>query len=47
VAAGEETKAAHTVAVAQSPYSPLPISEGARRILWAIREREQGRERGV
>jgi hypothetical protein len=47
VAAGEETKAAHAVAVAQAPHSPLPISEGARRVLRAIREREQGRERGV
>jgi hypothetical protein len=47
VAAGEATKAAHAVAVTLAPDSPLPISEGARRILRAIREREQGRERGV
>jgi hypothetical protein len=46
VAAGEETKAAHAVAVAEAPDSPLPIGEGAKRILRAIRECEQGRERG-
>ena len=47
VAAGEETRAAHAGAVAQAPDSPLPISEGARRILRAIREREAGRETDV
>ena len=37
----------HPETVAQAPDAPLPISEGARRILRAIREREQGRERGL
>ena len=37
----------HPETVAQAPDTPLPISEGARRILRAIREREQGRERGL
>jgi hypothetical protein len=37
----------HPDTVAQAPDTPLPISEGAQRILWAIREREQGRERGL
>jgi len=46
VAAGEEVKAAHAVAVALAPETPRPIREGARRILRAIREREQGRESG-
>jgi hypothetical protein len=36
----------HPETVAQAPVTPLPISEGARRILRAFREREQGRERG-
>jgi hypothetical protein len=36
----------HPETVAQAPDTPLPISAGARRILRAIREREQGRERG-
>jgi hypothetical protein len=47
VAAGDELKAAHSVAIALAPDTPRPIREGARRILRAIREREQGRERGV
>jgi hypothetical protein len=46
MAAGEEVKAAHAVASASAPDSSRPIREGARRIPWAIREREQGRERG-
>jgi hypothetical protein len=46
VAAGDKPKAALAVAVAQAPDSPRPISEGARRILRAIRPRERGRERG-
>ena len=37
----------HPETVAQAPDTPLPISAGARRILRAIREREQGRERGL
>jgi hypothetical protein len=47
VTEGEATKAARAAAVAQAPDSPLPISEEARRILRAIREREQGRESAV
>jgi hypothetical protein len=42
VAAGEELKAAHAVAVALAPDSPRLIREGARRILRAIREHEPG-----
>jgi hypothetical protein len=38
---------AHPETVAQAPDTPLPISEGARRILRAICKREQGRERGL
>jgi len=37
----------HPETVAQAPDTPLPISEGARRILRAICKREQGRERGL
>jgi hypothetical protein len=37
----------HPETVAQAPDTPLPISEGARRILLAIREREESKERGV
>ena len=40
VAAGEEVKAAHAVAVALAPDTPRLIREGARRILRAIREHE-------
>jgi hypothetical protein len=47
VAAGEEVKAAHAVAVALAPDTPRPIREGARRILRAIREPSQGRESGI
>jgi len=35
----------HPEAVAQAPHTPLLIREGARRILRAIYEREQGRDR--
>jgi hypothetical protein len=37
----------HPETVAEAPDTPLPVREGARRILRAIRDREQGRERGV
>jgi hypothetical protein len=46
VAAGEELKAAHAVAVALAPDTPLSIREGARHILRAVREHELGRARG-
>jgi hypothetical protein len=46
VAAGDDRKTAHMVAVAQAPETPRPIPEGARRILRAIRQREQGSQRG-
>jgi len=36
----------HPEAVAQAPDTPPPIRQGARRILRAIYEREQGRDRG-
>jgi hypothetical protein len=45
VAAGEEVKAAHAVAVALAPDTARLIREGARRILQAIREHDLGKER--
>jgi hypothetical protein len=35
----------HPETVAKAPDTPLPISEGARHILRAIRDREQWREK--
>jgi hypothetical protein len=43
---GAAAQTGHMVAVAQSPETPRPIREGARHILRAIRQHEQGRERG-
>ena len=36
----------HPETVAQAPDTPLPISEGARRMLRAIREHGQAKEKG-
>jgi hypothetical protein len=41
VAAGDNRKAAHAVAVTLAPETARPIRDGARRILRAIREDEQ------
>jgi hypothetical protein len=37
----------HPETIAQAPDTPLPISERARRMLRAIRDREEVRERGL
>jgi hypothetical protein len=47
VAEGQRFDAAHAAAVDQAPETPRPITEGARRILRAMAEHGQPRERSA